>query len=205
MVRLVAALCVLFSLVGTAGAATLSPQDRADIARAEAYLNGLRSLRAKFVQESSGGGFAEGTVYISRPGRLRLDYAPPAEMQVYADGFWLIYVDTELEQVTHVPLGSTLADFLVRKNIRLSGDVTVTNVERERGMIRFHLVRTEEPDAGALVLNFSDSPFALRNWNVTDAQGVTTRVSLIAPEINVSIAEKVFHFDASKYETPTWE
>ena len=89
--------------------------------------------------------------YMRRPGRLRLDYAPPATIQVYADGIWLIYVDTELEEVTHVPLGSSLAGFLVRETVSLSDDVTVTGVERRPGIVRIHLVQTKEPEAGTLI------------------------------------------------------
>ena len=187
---------------GASAAAPLSPGDRADVARAETYLNGMKSLRAKFAQDSSNGGFAEGKVYLRRPGRLRLDYAPPATIQVYADGIWLIYVDTELEEVTHVPLKDTLAGLLVRKNISLSGEVTVTRVKRDSGILRVHVVQTKEPEAGTLVLNFTEAPFALRSWIVTDAQGVTTRVTLIGAETNVSIASDVFRFDQSKYDSP---
>lgn len=183
-------------------AAPLSPADRADVAKAERYLNAMKSLRAKFAQDSTGGGFAQGKVYLRRPGKLRLDYEPPATIQVYADGIWLIYVDTELEEVTHVPLNSTLAGLLVRKNIALSGEVTVTKVERDSGILRVHLVQTKEPEAGTLVLNFTEAPFALRRWTVTDAQGVTTRVTLIGAETNVTIASDVFRFDESKYDSP---
>ena len=38
--------------------------DKADITRVEIYLNGLKSLRSKFVQLSSDGSFAEGNIYI---------------------------------------------------------------------------------------------------------------------------------------------
>ena len=65
----------------------LSGQDKADIARIEAYLNALDTLRSQFVQLSSGGNFAEGVIYIERPKRLRLQYTNPPNIQVYANGF----------------------------------------------------------------------------------------------------------------------
>ena len=121
-------------------------------------------------------------------------------MQIYADGFWLIYVDTELEEVTHLPLNSTPAGFLVREHVRLSGDVTVTRLERGAKSLRVYIAQTEEPDAGHIVLTLSDGPLRLRNWSVIDAQGVETRVSLIDPAFNAEIAEKVFEFDETAYE-----
>lgn len=206
MTRFLAYLALLLATALPASSVTakvqLNTEDQAAVARAETYLNTMQSLKSRFSQDSTGGGYAQGMLYLRRPGRLRLDYEPPAKVQIYADGIWLIYVDTELEEVTHVPLGATLAGFLVRKNVKLSGKVTVTKVERKRGFLRVHLIQTDEPDAGQLVLNFSEAPFALRSWSVTDSQSVTTRVTLIGPEINPSIAKDVFEFDATKYDEP---
>ena len=55
----------------------LSAADRADIARAETWLNNLRTLKARFLQIAQGGAAAEGTAWISRPGRMRFEYDPP--------------------------------------------------------------------------------------------------------------------------------
>lgn len=207
MIRILALLALAAAFTAPVSAPTAAPAlsaaDRAAVARAQDYLNGMRTLRARFAQHSTNGGYAEGKLYLRRPGRLRLDYKPPAKIQIYADGLWLIYVDTELKEATHVPLSSTLAGFLVRKNISLTGKVTVTKVERESGMVRVHLVQTKEPETSTLVLNFSESPFELRSWLVTDAQGTRTRVTLMGTEINISIAGDVFHFDASKFDR-TW-
>ena len=178
----------------------ITDQDRADIARIEAYLNTIDSLRSKFVQLSTGGRVAEGTIFIERPKRLRLQYIKPSNIQVYANGNWLAHVDTDLEAVWHVPLKSTPAAFLVRDRLTLSGDITVERVIRGAQGISVSLYQTDEPDAGRFVLTFSDSPLALRKWTVTDVQGISTSVSLVAPAFNVSIPREVFVFDEAKFE-----
>lgn len=204
MTRLSRVLVFVFLLAGfaaPAGAAyRITEQDKADIARIEAYLNAMESLRSKFVQLSTGGKVAEGTIYIERPKRLRLQYRTPSNIQVYANGNWLAHVDTDLEAVWHVPLKATPAAFLVRDRIKLSGDITVERVIRDARTVSVSLVQTEEPDAGRFVLTFSDSPLALRKWTVTDPQGVSTSVSLVAPAFNVAIPREVFVFDESKFE-----
>lgn len=182
--------------VATAGAAQpeFDERDRADITRVEAYLNELRTLRARFIQTTSTGGYAEGTVSLARPGRLRLDYAPPNRLQVFATGFWLIYVDHELENVSQIPLSATPASVLVADRVSLSGDIAVTRIERGAQTVRLHLVQTKEPDAGRLELAFSDAPLQLRDWTVVDPQGVRTRVALVDAEINAPIDRQVFVF-----------
>jgi outer membrane lipoprotein-sorting protein len=198
------ALAVLAALAVSAprGAHALTDADHADIARVEAYLDGVRSIRADFVQVASTGAFAEGQFQLRRPGKLRLDYKPPSHIQVYSTGTWLIYVDTRLGEVTYVPVGSTVVGFLVRETIKLSGDVRVVAVDRRADTLTVQLVQTKEPDAGRLALTFSQNPLQLRQWTVVDAQGIETRVTLVGAETNVAISDDVFAFDSRKYERP---
>ena len=195
----------IFLLLGLAGiafasaaeekAAAISEADKADIARIEAYLGSIRSLKGRFIQISSSGGHAEGRIYIRRPGLLRLDYAPPATIQLYGDGTWLIYVDNELQQVSHVAISDTPASVLLDDKVWLSGAIRVTRIERRPGVIRLHLIRTEEPDAGILSLTLTEAPLTLRQWDVTDAQQVKTRITLLDTEFNVAVDDKLFVFE----------
>lgn len=175
-------------------------ENHREIARIEAYLNSFRSIEAGFLQISSGGGVAEGRLYLQKPKQLRLDYRPPTTIQIYANGYWLAFIDTELEEISQVPLNSTPARILVRDRITLSGDITVTRIDKRDGQVRVHLVQSKEPDSGNLIMSFTDRPLRLRNWIVTDAQGVQTQVSLINPTFNRQIDNKIFQYDADRFE-----
>jgi outer membrane lipoprotein-sorting protein len=41
---------------------------------------------------------------------------------------------------------------------------------------------------------FSDRPFALRKWEVIDAQGVTTQVALINPQFDIEVDDDLFDY-----------
>lgn len=192
---------VLTASPPTVAAKTILKADQpSEIARIEAYLNSVRSVEAGFLQISSGGSVAEGRLYLQRPEQLRLDYRPPATIQIYANGYWLAFIDTELEEISQVPLSSTPAGFLVQKRITLSGDVTVTRIEKRDDQIRVHLTQTKDPDSGTLALSFAERPLRLQNWIVTDAQGVRTQVSLINPKFNRLIDEKYFRYYENQFE-----
>jgi outer membrane lipoprotein-sorting protein len=183
----------------TAQQAAVEPGAKAELAELEAYLNNVRTVQSTFVQTASNGSIAEGTLYLSRPDKLRIDYHPPAQLQIFGDSFWLIFVDEELKEVNQLPIGSTPAEFLLQDKISLSGDVKVQRITRQGGLIRLHLTQTEEPDAGRLVLTIAANPLRLRGWTVTDAQGIETTVTLIGPTINAEIPDKVF-----VYSPPEW-
>ncbi len=161
-----------------AQAQALSPDEAALVARAESYLNGITTLQASIFQIAPDGAMAEGTLYIERPGRLRLEYAPPVDvLLVGADG-WLTYTDGELRQHSQTPIAETPAGVLVRADIRFSGDIEVRDVAREADLVYIRLARTEAPDDGAITLVFTERPFELRQWVVVDPQGLTTRITL---------------------------
>lgn len=163
--------------------------------RIEDYLNSVRTLQADFVQIASTGEIAGGVVYLSRPGRMRIEYRPPSPILIVADGTFLIYYDRSLEQVSYIPLGSTPADILLAERIDLTGDdITVTALEREAGMVRVSLVRTENPAEGSLMLVFNSDPLRLERWAVTDAQGITTTVALEQISFNVDLQRSLFEF-----------
>jgi len=175
-------------------AAVLSEDDRADIGRVEQYLNGIQTMQSKFIQVSPNGNQIFGTFSLSRPGRMRLDYDPPIKDFIVADGLFLFYWDGEMRQQSSTPIGSTLADFILRADIRLSGDVTVTGVTRGSGVIEVTVVETKEPAKGSLTLVFEDRPLQLRKWRVLDAQGQVTEVGLLNPRVGLPLDRSLFYF-----------
>lgn len=174
--------------------AQLTAEDRQDLQRIETYLNGIRTLSADFLQISQQGGIAKGKFYLSRPGKMRFEYEPPTPILMVADGNFLVYYDSMLKQTSHLPLSTTPVSLLVREQIRMSGDVTVTGVERGPGTLRVTLRQTKEPDQGAITLVFSDQPLQLLQWSVLDPQGQTTRVSLNNMRTDVRLSADLFRF-----------
>ncbi len=163
-----------------------------DVARIEAYLNGLHSLRAAFVQINPDGGMVTGTLSYERPDKMRLDYDPPSKLLIIANGWDLVYQDRKLKQVSHLFTSKTPLGFLLTKHIQLSGDVTVTSLERRGGELRVTLVRTDEPNQGSIIMAFAEQPFELRHWTVIDPQGYATNVLLDRVETGVALDDDLF-------------
>jgi len=199
--RLLPALLLAACLAVPAFAA--GPQDKADIQEAEAYLNAVTSLKARFLQVSGTGGQAEGTAYLSRPGKMRLQYDPPSPLLVVADGSFLIVNDKTLDNPSYIPLGSTPAGVLVRPNVQLDGkDLRVIRVSHQPGVVAITVVSADDPAQGSLTLIFSERPFALRQWRVLDAQGQLTTVSLYDVQTGLPLDPKLFEFQNPNFAPP---
>ncbi len=181
----------------------LTRDDRADVQRAQDYLNGITSLKARFLQIADNGSQAEGTAYLDRPGRLRLQYDPPSPLLVVADGTFLIVQDKTVDNPSYIPLGQTPAGVLVRANVQLDGkDLHVTRVSRPPGLVAIGVEQADDPGEGELTLVFSDRPLQLRQWQVRDAQGRITTVSLYGVTTGMKLDPKLFEFEMPGFGRP---
>ncbi len=183
----------LVALLAAFSAGAMSPADQKDVDRAESYLNAVTILRARFLQVAPDGSTAEGTLSLSRPGRLRLDYDPPTPMIILANGDWLVYHDSQLDHTSYVDIDSTPAALLVKKDLRLNADgATVTGVAHKPGLVEISAVKEKDPRQGKITLVFTEAPYQLKQWLVTDAQGQTTTVSLYDPRTDVKFDPNIF-------------
>lgn len=166
----------------------------ATITRVEQYLSGLTTIMSDFTQVAPDGALATGKFFLERPGRMRWQYNPPTPILMVSNGSDLVYYDYELEQITHIPLDSTLVGFLAQKKIRFDGDVGVISYEEDAGSIRIGVAQRKKSNEGQLVLELSDSPLLLRNMIVTDSSGRTTTVSLNNARFGTPIDKSLFDF-----------
>ena len=171
-------LSVLLLVSFGARAAPLSPADQGWVDRVAAALNGVTTLKARFLQIAADGGTTQGTAWLDRPGRMRFEYDKPSPLLLVANDGQVVFRDSKLDQTTTVPLERTPLGLLLAPDIKLSGDVTVSNFSHANNQVQVTLERTKSPSDGSLTLVFSDQPFALRSWTVVDAQNRETRVDL---------------------------
>ena len=174
--------------------AALAEQDQADIQRIEQYLNRLTTLRSRFIQVNSLGAFAEGELYLDRPGHMRFEYDPPHPIVIIARDGSLLYYNKELKQASFIPVGNTPLRFLAEDDVSLSDNAVVTAIERGEATLSVTLVDNGPGYEGELTLVFADQPLALRKWQIIDPEGVTIQVGLINPQFGVAIDDELFEY-----------
>ncbi len=158
--------------------AALTPADRGWIDRIQDTLNGITTLKGRFQQIAPDGRRSTGVVWLDRPGRMRFEYDKPSPLLLVAGAGRLVFTDNALKQTTEIPLDKTPLGLLLRPQLSLSGDVTVTGFRHDNGMLQVSLVRTASPSDGSLTVFMTEAPLALRGWSVVDAQGRETRIDL---------------------------
>jgi outer membrane lipoprotein-sorting protein len=178
-------------------AATADPQQAADLARVEAYLNGLTTAQASFTMVAPDAQQSKGQFYLSRPAKLRFEYTEPKGNLLIADGDYVIYWDAQQKEASNLPISQTPLAFLLKPHVSLSDSaVRITRFEHAAGVIRVGLVQAKDATAGSVTVAFSDQPLELRGWRLVDAQGQVTDVTFSDWKLGPSLDPALFHFQA---------
>jgi outer membrane lipoprotein-sorting protein len=185
-------------------AAALTDQDKVDVKRIEDYLNGITTMQAKFQQVAVANSQIDfGTIYVRRPGFLRVQYDKPRQDILVADSIALSYYDAELNQLNQAPLKLSPLWFLLRDDVKLGGDVTVTSFQRGPNAFQIGVVQTDEPDAGTVTMVLGDKPLELQQWAIVDQKGQEVRVALYDAQFGLKLENSLFRTPEKKAKRNT--
>jgi outer membrane lipoprotein-sorting protein len=171
----------------------LAESYKSDLQQVENYLNNIKNLSAKFVQESAEGNLVEGKFLLSRPGKMRIEYSAQPKVIVVVNGAVLSYFDVELDEISRLSTNTTPASFLTRENISFSAkDVEITNVKKTAGQIKISVMKKNRKEAGEFSLIFSTNPLRFDKMEVKNDLDQTIRVTLSDIDFISPISDKMF-------------
>jgi len=155
-------------------------------------VNAMRTLHGEFTQIGPYGEQANGSFILSRPGRMRFEYHPPSPLLIVANGRWVGITDMKERSTERYPLASTPLKLLLAKDVDLLGDTTVKDVLFGADIISVTLEERTGDSIGELTLLFDSASLELKQWIVTDAQGLQTVVSLYNTQTEGEFARRLF-------------
>jgi len=192
MKRLLFALLAAAVWISPADAGTFNRDDTATLEQVSAYLNGIKTMEGGFVQIGPDGGVATGKFYISKPGKMRFDYDPPAPTLVIANGLSIVVYNTKLNTADRYPLSATPLNLILSDDVSLVRSSYVTGVERQPGSLIVKAKSSDNSMSGSITIVFADPALELRQWTVVDAQGLATTVSLRNVQTGMDIPNSTF-------------
>lgn len=176
---------------------TTQAQTSADIKKIENYLNSVTSLEARFVQNSSNGGMAEGKIWIAKPNKIRMEYAAPVNVLIVGNGKFIVYNDLDLDQVSNIDYDDIPASVILGNDIKIDGkNMKITRFYKDAGTT-IATIETKESGVGPIELTFGNSPFELKQWKIVDPQSVEVTVSLYGIQTDKKPDNELFRFKKS--------
>jgi outer membrane lipoprotein-sorting protein len=173
----------------------LSGEEQAALEHITAKLASVQTMDGEFVQYNPNGDQVQGKFYIARPGRVRFQYAPPVTLSVIADGKSVLVFDKKLQTYDIWPLSQTPLRLLLEDNLNLVASNKVTRVGVAPDLIEVEMHDDTRFSSGTLNLIFDAKSFDLRQWTVTDQQGLQTMVALYNVETGKKLAADLFKID----------
>jgi outer membrane lipoprotein-sorting protein len=170
----------------------LSGDQAATVQRVQAYLDGIHTLQARYLEVAVNGRVSQGMAWMQRPGRLRLADDPPGTTTLVAANGELVLRDTATQGTTTMPLSRTPLSMLLGPSISLSGPVTLTAFNEQAGQIQVTMVRTDDPGQGSLTVTLSDHPLLLRELRMVDARGDVASVTLRSLQTGIPVDPALF-------------
>ena len=153
-----------------------TPRQQQLLGAINSYFNSFRVMEGQFIQFGPNGEQSEGVFFMTRPGRIRFHYSPPSKLDVVADGSSVAIKDGRTRTQDLYPLNATPLRYLLADQIDLTSANIVRGIREESDLIS--LVISDGSAQGKLTLIFDRKTFALRQWVVTDAQGLNTSVAI---------------------------
>lgn len=181
------------SFAKTADKESLMNQYATELEQVENYLNNIRNLTAKFTQETSEGNVASGKFYLSRPGKMRVEYDGQQKILIIVNGSVLSYTDLELEETSYLGTNSTPASFLTRANISFSAkDVEITNVKKTANQIKISVMKKNRKEAGEFSVVFDTNPLKFVRMEVKNDLDEITTITLKDTDFTKSLSNSLF-------------
>jgi len=195
-----AAAAALLAVPLLSGAGQQAPQRRIDfnaeqtedLNRISAWLNGLNTMTASFVQTNPQGRSTHGTFYLARPGRLRFEYAPPSPTLIVATGGNIYVRNNRLNTVDHYSASDTPLGLLLADKIDLKRNPAVLGIERQPGILVLHARSATNRMSENITITFAAPDLQIRQWVVKDLSGDPTSVVLDRAQTGAALDDALF-------------
>jgi len=181
MILMALAILALAPVSGRAAAGealALAPEQQAAVQKISDFMNSFTYLEGEFTQISPKGNTSRGIFYISKPGKMRFEYAPPNPFLIVADGKWLTIKNRDKEQGDQFPLSETPLRIVLAKRVDILKDSRVLAFETADGLTAVTLEDKGGFLGGQLILIYDEVSNMLQQWVVIDNKGRRTSVAL---------------------------
>jgi len=190
--------CFLFLFVSNSKAANrASKTEKLYLTKIELFLNSIENLASDFTQDNNGNS-SIGKFYISRPGKMRIEYTSNPKLLITVNGSVLTYKDIELDEISNLSTNTTPASLLTRKNISFRAkDISIDNLNIGDVEVSVTVTKKNRPEAGKFRLIFDKEVTIFKRMEVIDDLGQVVTVKLSNITYPKKLSSRLFYIKSS--------
>ena len=158
----------------------------------ENFFKNLATLEADFIQVGPSGNVSNGKIYLDLPGKLRIDYKNPNNLLITSKGFWIVIQDRESKTTNNIPVKSSPFSILLENKLIFKNENFKTEFSLSSGIITLKIKSQNEDIPESLIMEFSEKPFSLKKWIISDSFGEKTTVLIQNAKYNNNLSYLLF-------------
>jgi len=170
----------------------LTPEQSEAVKEIGGYINSFREMQGEFTQVSPKGTVSKGVFYLSKPGKMRFEYAPPNPFIIVSDGTWVTIKNRAKDSADQYPLSQTPLRLVLGDNVDIADEADILGVESNGGIVTVTLEDKKKLVPGHLIISYDKDHKTLQQWIVVDGHGRRTTVSLDKVVAGVEADPKLF-------------
>ena len=158
----------------------------------ETFFKNLATLEADFIQVSPSGNVSNGKIYLDLPGKLRIDYKNPNNLLITSKGFWIVIQDRQSKTTNNIPVKSSPFSIFLENELFLKNKNFKTEYSIDSGIITLKIKSLKNDRPEGLIIEFSEKPFNLKKWIISDTFGEKTTVLIQNAKYNNKLSHLLF-------------
>lgn len=146
--------------------------DQNTLARLSNVLNQNITMEAPFTQHNADSSTSTGTLYLKRPGKLRMEYDNPKDPLLIVGANSINIYDGKRDKSPEVyPLRRTPLWHLLKRHVNLTNGEGITRTFFAKGYFWMTAYDPDTPEAGIAHFYFDPTSLDLRGWVSETAEG----------------------------------
>lgn len=189
----------IFSFEATAAVniSNLSATEINTLDKIEKYLNNISNLKADFTQTHQGVK-SYGKFYLSRPGKMRVEYDSSQNILITVNDSILTYKDLELDEISNLSTNTTPASFLTRKNISFKAkDILIDGLQLNKNEVSVTVIKKNRPEAGKFKITFDPQITSFKRLEVINDTNESVLVYLSNISYPKNLSSSLFYIKNS--------
>jgi outer membrane lipoprotein-sorting protein len=163
------------------------------------YIKSIKSAKSTFTQINANGSIDTGTLYIKRPGKIRFEYDAPNNALVLASaGAVAIFGPRKTSAPQQYPLRRTPLGILLNRKVDLKRSKMIQGKVQDGSITQVLASDPKTPQAGKMLLSFTDGPVQLRQWVIVNEAGEEITTILHGVQEVQTLPNRLFSIESEK-------
>ena len=157
------------------------------------YLKSFSSLSSKFIQINNNGDILSGKIFVSRPGKLRIEYEQ-IPLLLISDSKRLASVNKDLKSINFHSANNNPLSILLFNKLDMK-EVKILNLVEKENIMLVKISNTNFEDKGFVEILFEKKPLRMKKWTVFKTDQTKTEVFFDNLFLNKSLPSRLFDIE----------